>query len=162
MVQYTRRVSFSSVYFRLEGCIHRNTACFFIIWFCSLLPDCFQTSIIEQFPELSTELVHILGAVISGAQVSELVDLLSILSCWCELLVYLSANVRLLIVIPIYLAQTCYVVFLHVIIGVYFPKFLCLERILDEIIMADSAALVTHDGTQEEGDLRFINKYLLF
>jgi hypothetical protein len=35
--------------------------------------DCFQTSLIEEFPDLSTELVHILGAVISGAQVSECV-----------------------------------------------------------------------------------------
>jgi hypothetical protein len=33
--------------------------------------DCFQTSLIEQFPHLSTELLHILGAIISGAQVSE-------------------------------------------------------------------------------------------
>ncbi|XP_069696226.1 neurobeachin-like protein 1 isoform X2 [Periplaneta americana] len=30
--------------------------------------DCFQTPLIEQFPQLSTELVHVLGAVISGAQ----------------------------------------------------------------------------------------------
>ena len=33
--------------------------------------DCFQTSLIEEFPDLSTELLHILGAIISGAQVSE-------------------------------------------------------------------------------------------
>ena len=35
------------------------------------ITDCFQTSLIEEFPVLSTELLHILGAVISGAQVSE-------------------------------------------------------------------------------------------
>jgi hypothetical protein len=33
--------------------------------------DCFQTSLMEEFPYLSTELLHILGAIISGAQVSE-------------------------------------------------------------------------------------------
>lgn len=59
------------VCFWLCGCVYRCISCFFVIWFYSHPPDCFQTPLIEQYPQLSTELVHILGAIISGAQVSK-------------------------------------------------------------------------------------------
>ena len=47
--------------------------------------DCFQTSLIEEFPDLSNELLHILGAIISGAQVSECLLSVSMSAANCRI-----------------------------------------------------------------------------
>ena len=85
-VQYEFCVNiwYASVFFWGGGGEEMHKKSLFVLFGSFCFTDCFQTSLIEEFPDLSTELLHILGAIISGAQVSECLYVCSELShCLC-------------------------------------------------------------------------------